>query len=180
MASSVSQHRSCGRAWGALQIWSAYGDPNRPDLEWFGTLLASAQNSIAQQHAAVLIGDFNWKPAYDKSLCDHWCVAPRTKSVKSGTAALIRCICTGATADFAASHDILGVPHHLAMVYVINGFEWQPSTAFRLRRCGKIVWATKPNPYEDARLRASADEGAQKVGYTASLLEAWMTWHARA
>ena len=69
LASSVSQHRSGGGAWGALQIWSANGDPNRPDLQWFGALLASAQNSIAQQHAAVLIGGFNWKPAYDKSLC---------------------------------------------------------------------------------------------------------------
>ena len=80
LARTELQHRSCGRAWGALQIWSAYGDPNRPDLEWFGALLASAQTGIAQQHVAILIGDFNWKTAYDRSLCAQWCVAPKIKS----------------------------------------------------------------------------------------------------
>ena len=127
-----------------------------------------------------MIWDFNWKSACDKSLCAQWSVASNIKSVKSGTVAPIRCVNEGASAEFAASHDILGIPHHLAMVYAVTEFEWQPATAFRLRRCGKVVWAIKPNLYENARLRASAGEAARRVGYTTSLLEAWSTWHARA
>ena len=127
-----------------------------------------------------MIWDFNWKSACDKSLCAQWSVASNIKSVKSGTVAPIRCVNEGASAEFAASHDILGIPHHLAMVYAVAEFEWQPATAFRLRRCGKVVWAIKPNLYENARLRASAGEAARRVGYTTSLLEAWSTWHARA
>ena len=86
----------------------------------------------------------------------------------------------GAVASFEASHDILGIPHHLAMVYGIPGQEWLPSRTTRLRRCAVFQLETLPNLFEDTRLREAADCAALRSGYIGPLEQAWSMWHARA
>ena len=175
------QHRACGRAFESFEVWSVYGDAQRPDLAWLGALLNSAHSSGAQvARPSIVLGDFNWRKAYDKFINSSWTVLPAVRSSKKHKTAPTRCICASACTDFEASIDIVGVPTHLAMVYAVKDLFWTPTRRFRLRRCGSYQWHTAPNLFEQARLQANADQAAPRSCYTSSLREAWAAWHSRA
>ena len=120
-----------------------------------------------------MLGDFNWKKAYDRFINSSWTVLRAVRFAKKHNTAATRCMCASACADFEASIDIAGVPTHLAMVYAVKDMFWAPARRFRLRRCGSYQWHTAPNLFEQARLQAKADQAAPRSSYTSSLREAW-------
>ena len=153
----------------------------RPDLAWFGALLSSAHASGAQgARPSIVLGDFNWRKAYERFINNSWTLLPAVRSSKKHKTAPTRCLCASASAAFETSIDVIGVPTHLAMVYAVKDMFWAPTRRFRLRRCGSYQWLTAPNLFEQARLQVKADQAALRSRYTSTLRDAWSTWHTRA
>ena len=147
------QHRACGRAFASFEVWSVYGDVQRPDLAWLGALLSSAHSSGAQGALpSIVVGDFNWRKAYEKFIFNSWTLLPAVRSSKQHKTAPTRCLCASASADFESSIDIAGVPTHLAMVYAVKDMFWAPTRRFRLRRCGSYQWHTAPNLFRASQV----------------------------
>ena len=174
------EHRSCGRTWSEFCISSVYGNAQGSNIPWFGEIMRTSAGNPRDDKPTFLVGDFNWKAAYDKHICDGWSVVDRTCSVKKGVAAPTRCMHKVVVVQNEAQIDILGIPHHRAMVYRSCIPAPQPGPSLRLRRCAKYQWRTKPNCIEEESLRMAAERAAAKSGYAGNITQAWATWHKRA
>ena len=128
----------------------------------------------------MVAGDFNWRKAYGDSLTAEWEVSEGIRSVKEGAAAPTRCISRELEVSVVSAHDILGIPHHKAVLYSADHPAPRPAQKMRLRRCAKYEWRVKPNSGEEDCLLSAANDVAPKHGYAGPPAAAWDTWHKRA
>ena len=64
------QHRTTGRRWGAISIVAAYGPARQTDPLWLRDVLdhSAEQGTAYEGRPTIVLGDFNWGPAYDQEL----------------------------------------------------------------------------------------------------------------
>ena len=81
-----------------------------------------------------------------------------------------------------ATFDVIGIPHHKAVLYALKIPVTPPSQKVRLRKCTAYEWVEAPSEAQVELLRQAADRAAPPVAcrIIRDLPSAWNDCHARA
>ena len=178
------RHRVCGRVFRDLAVISFYGPASNPDPG----LLAGVMRQAADLHKPVfLLGDFNWKPAYE----------PVTAAFGAGKfpvigtvlgslrAAPSRCLSIGNVSLQGAesfANSLAGIPHHKAVCYKGGSFEGSleaPVLRTRYRRTARFKWSL-PSSLTEAQTQALVEACNLSFCPGSSLSERFKAWHTKA
>ncbi|CAE8677334.1 unnamed protein product, partial [Polarella glacialis] len=170
--------RSTGRRWADCSVWSIYGPAGRPDAQWFLQSLNEALN--LDDLPSLAIGDFNWKKIYGELMAWPWASAETTPAVIEGQAKPTRAIAAHAAVTGADTKELLGVPHHKALVVKLGVQPELRKKKTRLRKTARYSWSAKPTPSEAKAIETAMNAAAQQPEATEDLAEGWRRWHARA
>ena len=170
-------HRYTGRCFGSVCIVSFYG-PQTADMALVRDALHCAEEDL-QDRAAIIIGDWNWKPCYDQLQMHGWQWADPRPTTLGSQAAPTRCVVRHAAARQVEAFTLLGVPHHYAVVYEVQcKTQVEPQRQSRLRRTSIYHWVADPTLAEEERLRR-VYAGA-KTMRPVQLDERFAWWHRTA
>ena len=111
-AIDLAETRVCARSWPFGTIASVYGPADRPDLPWFSSTLERFEGL----HASVLVGDFNWRQAYQRFLPSAWTCSKHFPTTVGGAAGPTRLLSYMRASPEAPCEvtPLPGIPHHLA------------------------------------------------------------------
>ena len=107
-------HRATGRRWSNFTAWSIYGPQSRADPHWLAEVLNKGSNLGSK--ACIAIGDFNWKAAYEDIAVWPWVVADSEATIIKGASKPSRALAAHARVEVINLVELIGVPHHKAMV----------------------------------------------------------------
>ena len=181
----------CGRVFGNWAVVSFYGYAAVADVP---TVSAVLREAAALQRPCVVLGDFNWRPAYEDLVrVFGGSSSPAVPCVQgSALACPTRAVGLGGLRLQQASVSTMplpGIPHHHAVVVstlwpAASGFS--PAGVYpglgadvplRYRRCATYSWLSKPSPAQSATLRQASEA---PPGPKPCLVDAFASWHRRA
>ena len=169
---------STGRRWDVFSVWSIYGPASKTDVQWFSHTLGDALNS--DDLPSLAIGDYNWKKIYGELTVWPWANTDTEPTVIHGKAKPTRALAAHAAVTDADTKELLGVPHHKALVVKLGVQPERKKKRTRLRRTAQYSWSAKPTPSEAKSIETAMDSAAQQPGATSDIAEAWNRWHVRA
>ena len=123
-------------------------------------LRRSEQTNLNQ----VAAGDWNWKPSYDPALASNWKDIPSGPTVREYEVRPTRCITTAESACEAQTHDLIGIPHHKAVMYHLEIPVLSPKQTARLQRCALFTWDTAPTEEQSQASKNAADVAGPSRG----------------
>ena len=171
-------HRATGRRWGGFTAWSVYGPQSRADPNWLAEILNKGSSHGTK--ACIVIGDLNWKAAYEDIAVSPWVMAESDATIISGASKPSRALAAHASVVVTSMAELIGVPHHKALVaqYGLDTPEEEPQRR-RLRRTALYSWTAKLLTSERTVLNARLE--AKCPPYHGPRLDlAWQSWHQRA
>lgn len=171
-------HRVLAVSWANATIINFYGFASRPDHEW--TAGVFAWSSDLNRPNTFMIGDFNWKSSFDDYLPLDWVVTDSSMPTTIDGSRPTRCV-GSSEATKVTSTFVAGIPHHMAVTYEVNVSASAPRQAMRLRKCAKFSWIKQTCSEEELdEIQKDVDLVAPKLDDSASILQRWRRWHARA
>ena len=176
---AAQAHRVCGRVFDGFSVVSFYGNAQFAEPS---VLFQVLQTARAFGRPCLVIGDFNWKPAYQCALDASGAVMlPFTASVQGSLVSPCRGLCVeGKFRDATCcSFSLPGVPHHKAVCF--SG-SWTPAVceqhSHRFRRCAEYVWHGQTcSPEHQAHFERLC---APPVLHDSPLSERFLAWHGKA
>ena len=166
----------CARSWPFGTIASVYGPADRPDLPWFTSTLERFESL----HSSVLVGDFNWRLAYQRFLPSAWTCSKHFPTTVGGAAGPTRLVSHKRASPEAPCEvtPLPGIPHHAATLWEVQWVFVCPQSPARILRCAQYTPLRDPTPQELERFEACCKVD---VNFSDSTLEdSLANWHARA
>ena len=179
-------HRVCGVVFREFAVVSLYGPADRPDPPLIASIL---RHAAELQRPVLVLGDFNWKPAYQPLTAavgaDMFPVIP---TVLGSQAAPTRCLGLGeglCRSAETSANDLAGIPHHKAVCFRVGrelaGSPSPPLPRFRYRRTASYKWSLSyPVSLSDSQLQVLREASQDSQCPRDSLLERFQDWHRRA
>ena len=167
------------RVFDGFSVVSFYGNAQFAEPS---VLFQVLQTARAFGRPCLVIGDFNWKPAYQCALDASGAVMlPFTASVQGSLVSPCRGLCVeGEFRDATCcSSSLPGVPHHKAVCF--SG-SWTPAVceqhSHRFRRCAEYVWHGQTcSPEHQAHFERLC---APPVLHDSPLSKRFLAWHGKA
>ena len=172
------KHRSVFLSFDHLHVGSIYGPADKPDTEWVNEIFRSS--CTQEDKHQVFIGDYNWKPTYDKFVPKSWCLSYSQVTTFKDTAPT-RGVSSAKLGQVHAS-ALPGIKTHLAITFEVEIFVSDaPATqAQRLRRCAIYEWQNEwLHPQQLNELLLAVDEVVPKASASSPLDSRWDNWHRR-
>ena len=143
-------HRVAARVFEGMFVGAVYADAQRADLDAARRWKDEAEHSGKQ--CAMLIGDWNYRPALEKLRDEAWTMAePIPCSKVSQHAAPTRALVKGIKAKAIEAVDLPGVPTHKAVVFQLEMPEQVVETGWRATRAAQFTPQGKHRPKRTKR-----------------------------
>ena len=172
------KHRSVFVSFDNLQVGSIYGPAEKPDTEWINEIFRSS--CTQEDKHQVFIGDYNWKPTYNKSVPRTWFLSSSQATTFKDTAPT-RGVSSVPLEQVHAS-ALPGVRTHLAVTFKVevSVSEADTNQARRLRRCAIYEWQKEwLEPQQLKDLLRDVDITYPKASASSPLDFRWDNWHQR-
>ena len=169
--------RACARSWPFGTFSSVYGPASHADVPWFAKTLELLEAS----DAPVLVGDFNWRPAYERFLPSAWACSRHAPTTVEGAAGPTRLVAYNVPCPSGPCEvcPLPGIPHHAATLWTISASSVPCTRPRRLLRCAEYVQLRDPTPQE-TNVLADAERARAAALPRSSLRDRLAHWHRRA
>lgn len=176
--SQKHKHRSVFLSFDQLHVGSIYGPADKPDTEWVNEIFRSS--CTQEDKHQVFIGDYNWKPTYDKFVPKSWRLSNSQVTTFKDTAPT-RGVSSAKLGQVHAS-ALPGIKTHMAITFEVEIFvsDARATQAQRLRRCAIYEWPNEwLDPQQVNELLLAVDEVVPKASASSPLDSPWDNWHRR-
>ena len=126
-----------------MEIRSVYGPPHKADPSLCADILRRSEETPL---ALVAVGDWNWKTSYTNAMASNWKDIPSDSTALKHDTRPTRCITTADQDSPSATFDVIGIPHHKAVLHSLTIPVTPPSQKARLRKCTAYEWVEPPTP----------------------------------